>query len=94
MPTKFSKADDESSVFAQTWSADSQRLIYSREKSNILFNVLSRDVKSGATAEIETDFWKDQETENVLLLPDGRNLSGRVEPGAILHSCNFWVGTE
>jgi serine/threonine protein kinase len=85
------ESGDDNSVFAQTWSADSQRLIYSREKSNTLFNVLSRDVQSGATVEVETDFWKDAETENVLLLPDGRNLFGRVEPGAILHSCNFWL---
>jgi serine/threonine protein kinase len=88
---KVVESADDSSVFAQVWSADSERLIYSRERLNTLFNVLSRDLQSGATAEIETNFWKDRETENVLLLPDGRNLFGRVEPGAMLHSCNFWL---
>src|SRR5262249_25497963 len=86
---KVVESDNDNSVFAQGWSADSQRLIYSREKWNTLFNVLSRNLQSGATAEIETDFWKD--AENVLLLPDGRNLFGRPESEATLHSCNFWM---
>jgi serine/threonine protein kinase len=88
---KVIESGDDNGVFMHTWSADSRRLIYSREKSNALVNVLSRDLQSGATAEINVDFWKDGETENVLLLPDGRNLFGRVEPGSTLHSCNFWL---
>jgi eukaryotic-like serine/threonine-protein kinase len=88
---KVLESRDENGVFMHTWSADSQRLIYSREKSNALVNVLSRDLQTGEAAEINVDFWKDGETENVLLLPDGRNLFGRVEPGSILHSCNFWL---
>jgi serine/threonine protein kinase len=88
---KVLESGDDNGVFMHTWSADSRRLIYSREKSNALLNVLSRDLQSGATAEIKVDFWKDGETENVLLLPDGRNLFGRVEPGSILHTCNFWL---
>jgi Tol biopolymer transport system component len=88
---KVVESGDDNSVFAQTWSADSERLIYSREKSNTLFNVLSRDVQSRATVAIETDFWKDEDTEHVLLLSDGRNLVARIEPGAVVHSCNFWL---
>jgi serine/threonine protein kinase len=88
---KILESGDENSVFAQAWSADSQRLIYSRERGPALLNVLSRDLKGTTAVEVETDFWKDAETENVLLLPDGRNLFGKVEPGAILHSCNFWL---
>ena len=88
---KILESTDDNGVYMHTWSADNRRLIYSREKSNALVNVLSRDLQSGATAEINVDFWKDGDTENVLLLPDGRNLFGRVEPGSILHSCNFWL---
>jgi serine/threonine protein kinase/Tol biopolymer transport system component len=88
---KVLESRDDNGVFMHTWSADSRRLIYSREKSNALVNMLSRDLQSGATAEINVGYWNDGETENVLLLPDGRNLFGRVEPGAILHSCNFWL---
>jgi len=80
---------DDSSVFAQAWSADSQRLIYSRERGPNLLNMLSRDLKSGTTAEIETDFGKD--AENVLALPDGRWIFGEGEPGRIIRSCNFWM---
>ena len=80
---------DDSSVFALAWSADSQRLIYSREKGPNLLNMLSRDLKSGTTAEIETDFGRD--AENVLALPDGRWIFGEGEPGPIIRSCNFWM---
>ena len=80
---------DDSSVFAQAWSADSQRLIYSREKGPNLLNMLSRDLKSGTTAEIETDFGRD--AENVLPLPDGRWIFGEGEPGRLIRSCNFWM---
>jgi len=51
--------------------------------------MLNRDLKSGTTAEIETDFGK--EMENPLPLPDGRWMFGREEPGSILRSCNFWI---
>jgi hypothetical protein len=88
---KLVESGDDNSVFAQAWSADSQRLIYSRERGPTLLNVLSRDLKSATTVEVETDFWKNGDTENVLLLPDGRNLFGRVEPRSVLHSCNFWL---
>ena len=88
---KVLESRDDSSVFAQAWSADSRRLIYSRERGPTLLNVLSRDLKSATAVEVETDFWKNSDTENVLLLPDGRNLFGRVERGAALHSCNFWL---
>jgi len=88
---KLVESGDDNSVFAQAWSADSRRLIYARERGPTLLNVVSRDLKTATAVEVETDFWKDQETENVLLLPDGRNLFGRVEPGAILRSCNFWL---
>jgi len=88
---KVVESGDDNSIFAQAWSADSQRLIYSREKSGTLLDVLSRDLKTAAAVEVETDFWKDRDTENVLLLPDGRNLFGRVEPKAVLRSCNFWL---
>ena len=80
---------DDSSVYVQAWSADSQRLIYSHEKGPKLLNMLMRDLKSGTTAEIETDFGRD--AENVLALPDGRWIFGEGEPGHIVRSCNFWM---
>ena len=80
---------DDSSVFALAWSADSARLIYSHEKGPNLLNMFSRDLKSGTTAEIETDFGRD--AENVLALPDGRWIFGEGEPGHIIRSCNFWM---
>jgi len=88
---KVLESGDDNGLYMHTWSADSRRLIYSREKSNAFINMLSRDLRNGATAEINVGYWKDGETENVLLLPDGQNLFGRVEPESILHSCNFWL---
>ena len=88
---KLVESGDDNSVFAQAWSADSQRRIYSRERGPTLLNVLSRDLKSATAVGVETDFWKNRDTENVLLLPDGRNLFGRVEPRSVLYSCNFWL---
>jgi eukaryotic-like serine/threonine-protein kinase len=80
---------EDNSVFVQAWSADGQRLVYSREKGPNLLNMLSRDLKTGKTAEIETDFGRD--AENVLALPDGRWIFGEGEPGHIVRSCNFWM---
>ena len=79
---------DDSSVIAQVWSADSQRLIYSHEKGPNLLNMLSRDLRSATTTEIETDFGRD--AENVLALTDGRWVFGEGEAGTI-RSCNFWL---
>ena len=42
---KVLESRDDNGVFMHTWSADSRRLIYSREKSNALVNVLSRDLQ-------------------------------------------------
>jgi serine/threonine protein kinase/DNA-binding winged helix-turn-helix (wHTH) protein len=91
---KLYEADEDAAIFNLAWSPDPQRVTYVRtDKSGD--TVVSRDLKGGPPTTIfpssEFPASEMEKTRDSTLLPDGRVIYGRDEPGAILPTCNFWI---